>query len=74
MDLGDLIRDLRTARGWSQGRLSDRINARYGTALAREYVSRWERGAVMPGAYYLRCLSVVLDVPLAVTGGSSGQA
>ncbi|WP_030729500.1 helix-turn-helix domain-containing protein [Streptomyces sp. NRRL S-237] len=69
MDLGDLIRDLRIARGWSQGRLSDRINARYGTALTREYVSRWERGAVTPGAYYLRCLSVVLDVPLAVLEG-----
>ncbi|MGW6981833.1 hypothetical protein ACWGE1_20710 [Streptomyces sp. NPDC054932] len=40
MDLGDLIRDLRTARGWSQGRLSDQINARYGTALTRDYVSR----------------------------------
>ncbi|MFE5495277.1 helix-turn-helix domain-containing protein [Streptomyces virginiae] len=69
MDLGDLIRDLRTARGWSQGRLSDQINARYGTALTREYVSRWERGAVTPGGYYLRCLSVVLDVPLAVLEG-----
>ncbi|MFE5562891.1 helix-turn-helix domain-containing protein [Streptomyces sp. NPDC056544] len=69
MDLGDLIRDLRTARGWSQGRLSDQINARYGTALTREYISRWERGVVTPGAYYLRCLSVVLDVPLAVLEG-----
>ncbi|MFJ7592993.1 helix-turn-helix domain-containing protein [Streptomyces sp. NPDC097617] len=69
MDLGDLIRDLRTARGWSQGRLSDQVNARYGTALTREYVSRWERGVVSPGAYYLRCLSVVLDVPLAVLEG-----
>ncbi|MFD7916797.1 helix-turn-helix domain-containing protein [Streptomyces sp. NPDC059752] len=64
-----MIRDLRTARGWSQGRLSDRINARYGTALTREYISRWERRAVTPGAYYLRCLSVVLDVPLAVLEG-----
>ncbi|MFA7768257.1 helix-turn-helix domain-containing protein [Streptomyces sp. NPDC048723] len=69
MDLGDLIRDLRTARGWSQGRLSDQINARYGTGLTREYVSRWERGTVTPGAYYLRCLSAVLDVPLAVLEG-----
>ncbi|WP_327732512.1 helix-turn-helix domain-containing protein [Streptomyces nojiriensis] len=64
-----MIRDLRIARGWSQGRLSDQTNARYGTALTREYVSRWERGVVSPGACYLRCLSVVLDVPLAVPEG-----
>ncbi|WP_405790382.1 hypothetical protein [Streptomyces sp. NBC_01367] len=68
-DLGDLIRDLRTARGRSRGRLSDRINTGYGTALTRECISRRERRAVTPGAYYLRCLSAVLDVPMAVLKG-----
>jgi transcriptional regulator with XRE-family HTH domain len=66
MAIGALIRDLRSARGWSQGRLASAINAAFGTNLDREYISRWERCKVTPGAYYLRCLSAVLDVPLAV--------
>ncbi|MGW1835745.1 helix-turn-helix domain-containing protein [Streptomyces sp. NPDC002067] len=65
MTIGELIRDLRQANGWSQGRLADAINQEFGTNLDREYVSKWERGKVKPGAYYLRCLSAVLDVPQA---------
>lgn len=66
MGIGDLIRDLRKARGWSQGRLAEEINDSFSTNLDREYVSRWERCKVAPGRFYLRCLSAVLDVPLAV--------
>ncbi|MFJ3906240.1 helix-turn-helix domain-containing protein [Streptomyces sp. NPDC090025] len=69
MAVGELIRELRLARGWSQGRLADAINDRFGTNLDREYVSRWERCRVRPGRYYLACLSAVLDVPLAVFEG-----
>ncbi|MFD6419885.1 helix-turn-helix domain-containing protein [Streptomyces sp. NPDC060194] len=69
MAIGPLIRDLRTARGWSQGRLASAINDAFGTGLDREYVSRWERGKITPGAFYLRCLSAVLDTPLAVLEG-----
>lgn len=69
MAIGVLIRDLRGARGWSQERLADEINDAFGTGLNREYVSRWERSKVMPGPFYLRCLSAVLDVPLAVLEG-----
>ncbi|MFD7337172.1 helix-turn-helix domain-containing protein [Streptomyces violascens] len=69
MAIGELIKDLRKARGWSQGRLASAINDAFGTNLDREYVSRWERSKVTPGAYYLRCLSAVLDVPLAVLEG-----
>ncbi|MFE0420921.1 helix-turn-helix domain-containing protein [Streptomyces sp. NPDC058953] len=69
MAIGSLIRDLRTALGWSQGRLASEINNVFGTGLDREYVSRWERSKVVPGPYYLRCLSAVLDVPLAVLEG-----
>jgi transcriptional regulator with XRE-family HTH domain len=65
MSIGRLIRDLRMARGWSQGRLAAEINRQFGTSLAREYISRqWESGRSTPSAYYLRCLSAVLDVPL----------
>ncbi|MDI3422960.1 helix-turn-helix domain-containing protein [Streptomyces luteolus] len=66
MTLGALIRNLRKARSWSQGRLAAELNTAFGTNLDREYVSRWERCKVRPGAFYLRCLSAVLDVPLAV--------
>ncbi|MFD3994263.1 helix-turn-helix domain-containing protein [Streptomyces sp. NPDC058548] len=69
MAIGVLIKDLREARGWSQGRLADEINEAFGTGLNREYVSRWERSKVVPGPFYLRCLSAVLDVPLAVLEG-----
>ncbi len=69
MAIGELIRDLRKARGWSQGRLASEINDAFGSNLDREYVSRWERSKVTPGPYYLRCLSAVLDVPLAVLEG-----
>ncbi|TBO56354.1 XRE family transcriptional regulator [Streptomyces kasugaensis] len=69
MAVGELIKDLRMARSWSQGRLASEINDAFGTNLDREYVSRWERSKVTPGPYYLRCLSAVLDVPLAVLEG-----
>ncbi|MHC0430676.1 helix-turn-helix domain-containing protein [Streptomyces sp. O3] len=69
MSVGELIKDLRAARGWSQGRLASEINSALGTNLDREYVSRWERSKVQPGGFYLRCLSAVLDVPLAVLEG-----
>ncbi|MFI1152553.1 multiprotein-bridging factor 1 family protein [Streptomyces sp. NPDC020817] len=66
MDIGELIRELRTAHGWSQARLADEINTVHGTTLTREYVARWERGKVTPRGFYLAALSSVLDVPLAV--------
>ncbi|MFJ8230377.1 helix-turn-helix domain-containing protein [Streptomyces sp. NPDC094448] len=69
MAIGELIRDLRKARGWSQGRLASEINGAFAANLDREYVSRWERSKVTPGPYYLRCLSAVLEVPLAVLEG-----
>lgn len=69
MAIGQLIRDLRAARGWSQGRLASEINAAFGTTLEREYVSRWECCKAVPGVFYLRCLSAVLDVPLSVLEG-----
>lgn len=69
MDIGELIRDLRKARGWSQGRLASEINNAHGTTLTREYVSNWECSKVRPGPFYLAALSAVLDVPLAVLEG-----
>ncbi|WP_327687329.1 helix-turn-helix domain-containing protein [Streptomyces sp. NBC_00467] len=69
MGIGELIRELRTARGWSQGRLVSEINDAFGTSLTRDYLSRWENGKVKPSAFYLAHLSSLLDVPLAVLEG-----
>lgn len=66
MDVGGLIRELCRARGWSQGRLANEINIAFGTNLTREYVNGWVCNRHVPGPFYLRCLSAVLDVPLAV--------
>ncbi|KOT83595.1 DNA-binding protein [Streptomyces rimosus subsp. pseudoverticillatus] len=73
MPIGDLVRNLRKARGWSQGRLVSEINKAFGTGLTREYVSRWECSKVTPGACHLRHLSAVLDVPLATLEGEVGR-
>lgn len=66
MDIGELIRELRIAHGWSQARLADEVNRVHATTLTREYVARWERGKVTPRGFYLAALSRVLDVPLSV--------
>lgn len=64
--LGSLIRDLRLAHGWSQGRLVSALEAASGMRLSREYVSRWEHGRRTPGGFWLRHLAAALQVPLAV--------
>ncbi|MGW0736912.1 helix-turn-helix domain-containing protein [Streptomyces sp. NPDC002851] len=67
MAIGDLVRDLRAARGWSQGRLAEELTKSAGCNITREYISRrWESGRFEPSAFWLRHLSAVLDVPLAV--------
>ncbi|MGY1978363.1 helix-turn-helix domain-containing protein [Nocardia gipuzkoensis] len=67
MGVGELIRELRKARGWSQGRLADELSAHPGASISREYISRrWENGDTVPSRFWLRHLSAVLDVPLAV--------
>ena len=64
--LGSLIRDLRLAHGWSQGRLVSALAAASGMRLSREYVSRWEHGRRTPGGFWLRHLAAALQVPLTV--------
>jgi transcriptional regulator with XRE-family HTH domain len=67
MHMGKLIRDLRQARGWSQGCLADELAEHSGTPISREYISRrWESCRSVPSPFWLRHLAAVLDVPLAV--------
>jgi transcriptional regulator with XRE-family HTH domain len=65
--LGALIRELREALGWSQSRLAAELCkvANHAT-VTRETISRWETGKRVPGAWWLRHLATVLQVPLEV--------
>ena len=62
--LGDTIRELRCALGWSQGRLAAElreVSAR--PTVTREDVSRWEHGRRVPRPFWIRHLAAVLQVP-----------
>jgi transcriptional regulator with XRE-family HTH domain len=65
--LGALIRKLRESLGWSQSRLAAELCkvANHAT-VTRENISRWETGKRLPGAWWLRHLATVLQVPLEV--------
>ncbi|MBA9001729.1 helix-turn-helix domain-containing protein [Thermomonospora cellulosilytica] len=67
MTLGPLIRDLREALGYSQGRLAELLCESAGRAtVCREDISRWENSKRTPGPFWLRHLAAVLEVPLTV--------
>lgn len=66
MTVGPLIRDLRLARNLSQGQVAERLCAVSGRpSLTREELSRWERGKVIPGPFWIDHLAAVFE-------GSSG--
>ncbi|MEU5408319.1 helix-turn-helix domain-containing protein [Nocardia asteroides] len=74
MHTGKLIRDLRQARGWSQGRLAHELGNHSGQPITREYISRrWESCKSVPSPFWLRHLAAVLDVPLAVMESDTVQ-
>jgi transcriptional regulator with XRE-family HTH domain len=65
VSLGALIRELRLARGWSQGDLAAKLCDVSGhAALTREEISRWERGKVIPGPYWISHLASTLERPV----------
>src|SRR2546427_13188663 len=65
MSVGALIRELRLASGWSQGRLASALcEAAPHATVTREDVSRWEHGKRRPGPFRMRHLATVLQVPL----------
>ncbi|MFD0362022.1 helix-turn-helix domain-containing protein [Nocardia sp. GCM10030253] len=64
---GAIIRELRLAKGWSQGRLADELCKHSGANISREYISRrWESGATEPSQFWLAHLAAVLDCPPAM--------
>ncbi|MFI6047705.1 helix-turn-helix domain-containing protein [Nocardia sp. NPDC051321] len=63
-ETGDLIRHLRLAKGWSQGRLADELCKASGANISREYISRrWESNQTEPSGFWMRHLAAVLDCP-----------
>ncbi len=63
--IGSLIARLRKARGKSQQDLVEMLSAVSGDpALTRETVSRWERGARIPGRYWRNWLTKALEIPI----------
>lgn len=63
--IGPLLVALRRSRGWSQLRVAQRLCAESGMpTVSRHEVSRWERGARVPGSFWLRWLAEVFEQPL----------
>lgn len=63
-DTGKVIRQLRVAKGWSQGKLAGELSKSSGYNMTREYISRhWESGKTEPSPFWLRHLAAVLDCP-----------
>src|ERR1039458_9710910 len=60
---GEVICELRSGLGWSQGRLADELGRVSGHPITREYVSRWEHGRKTPGPFWIGHLAAVLQVP-----------
>ncbi len=73
MELCDILRRLRTERGWSQIEVGQKLEA-LGCSASQKAVSRWERGSTEPNIrqFIALCeLYDVRDVP-AVFGGRPG--
>ncbi|SDU63112.1 Helix-turn-helix domain-containing protein [Jiangella alkaliphila] len=63
--VGELIRRARGRLGFSQYEIAAELARVSGNdSLTREEFARWERGRRIPGPYWRRWLSSVLDVPM----------
>jgi transcriptional regulator with XRE-family HTH domain len=68
--VGDIICELRSNLGWSQGRLAEELGKVSGhPSITREYVSRWEHGRKIPGPFWIGHLAAVFQVPRWVMEG-----
>jgi transcriptional regulator with XRE-family HTH domain len=63
VSVGEVICQLRSGLGWSQGRLAEELGKVSGHPVTREYVSRWEHGRKTPGPFWIGHLAAVLQVP-----------
>ena len=62
--VGELIRQARSSRGYSQYAFADELVRVSGNdSLTREQVARWERGKRIPGPYWRQWICLVLLLP-----------
>ncbi|MBE6969672.1 MAG: helix-turn-helix domain-containing protein [Ruminococcaceae bacterium] len=67
METKDVIRELRTKRGFSQDELAEKVY------VTRQAVSRWENGETVPNTETLKLLSKLFDVSINTLLGSPRQ-
>ena len=67
METKDIIYELRTKQGLSQGELAEKV------LVTRQAVSRWENGETVPNTETLKLLSKVLDVSINTLLGEPRQ-
>jgi transcriptional regulator with XRE-family HTH domain len=73
--LGDRVRALREAKGWSQAQLLVEVRRFLPPerVLARQTLSRLENGHHQPGLDILKAVAAALDVPLTYLVSPEGQ-
>ena len=64
METKDIIKELRTRKGYSQDELAEKIH------VTRQAVSRWETGETLPNTETLKLLSRLFDVSINTLLGS----
>lgn len=64
MDVNNILRELRTKKGLSQGELAEKVY------VTRQAVSRWEKGETVPSTETLKLLSKLFDVSINTLLGS----
>ena len=67
MEIKDILRDLRTRKGYSQEELAEKL------FVTRQAVSRWENGETVPGTETLKLLSGLYDVSINTLLGAPRQ-
>ena len=58
MTIGEKIKELRTAKGWSKVKLADELGTHYNT------IKHWETGRNEPSVFFCILLADVFDVTL----------
>lgn len=67
MEIKEILRDLRTRKGYSQEELAEKV------FVTRQAVSRWETGETTPNTETLKLLSGLYDVSINTLLGSPRQ-
>lgn len=67
MEIKEILRDLRTRKGYSQEELAEKL------FVTRQAVSRWETGETVPNTETLKLLSGLYDVSINTLLGSPRQ-